>query len=221
MTASGQISEVIICDDHYVSALGIEALLRDYSRDCSSPPLQVRTASTGEMALDFFAQQEPDLIMVDLGLPNMSGLEVIKQIRASSSTARVIVLTGLSEPDTLHQVYQLKVNGILKKMNTGQNLNDALNFIKANPGKTYVDSSVDGILRTTADKNITPREYEVLELMTQGLTSDEIAGRMKCAVTTIKTYRARIMNRSGARNSAEMMAWYLKRNGKKDFGSRV
>ncbi len=214
MASSGGFSNVIICDDHYVSALGIEALIRGYSQNT----LQIRVASTGKMALEFFRQNAPDLFVVDLGLPDMSGFEVIKQVRVSSPASRVIVLTGQSDPLVLQQVLGLNVAGILRKMNTGLNLSEALSFMKESPDKTYLDSSVERILQSTSDQTVTPREYEVLELMAQGHTTEEIAKRMNCAVTTVKTYRARIMNRSGVRNSAEMIAWFLKRNGKTDFG---
>ena len=106
-------------------------------------------------------------------------------------------------------------------MGTGQNLSEALAFLKVNPDKIYLDPSVNSILHTSIDQALTRREYEVLELMSQGCTSDEIATKMKCSVTTVKTYRARIMNKSGARNSSEMMAWYLRGNGNKDFGSNT
>ncbi len=210
MNPAANFSDVIICDDHYVSALGIAALLRDFSQN----PLQIRMASTGKMALNFLAEKNPDLITVDLDLPDMSGLEVIKKVRAHSPKSLVIVLTGMSEPQTLQQAHNFKVSGILRKINTGHNLNEALQFLKMNQDKTYLDSSVESILRMSTDQALTPREHEVMELMRQGFTSDKIAEKMKCAVTTIKTYRARIMNKSGARNSAEMMAWYLKGNRK-------
>lgn len=215
MVSLANFSNVIVCDDHYVSALGIEMLLREYLPN----NLRVRTSSTGKKALDLINQEAADLIIVDLGLPDISGIDVIKQIRARSVQSRIIVLTGTTEPHILRQVYQLKVNGILRKMSTGLNLKEALNFLKINQEKTYLDPSVNSILQTSADQALTRREYEVLELMAQGHTSDEIAEKMKCSVATVKTYRARIMNKSGARNSSEMMAWYLKGNGNKNLGS--
>lgn len=208
-------SNIIICDDHYVSAVGVETVLREQSQKS----IRVRRATTGKKALEYLNQEAPDLIIVDLGLPDMSGLDVVKHIRENQIQSRVIVLTGLSSPHILRQVYQLKVNGILRKMSTGQNLSEAMNFLKLNSDKTYLDPSVTGILRESDGPALTPREFEVMELMADGHTSEEIARKMNCSITTIKTYRARIMNKSGARNSSEMMAWYLKGNGKTNFGS--
>lgn len=217
MASVTDFSNIIICDDHYVSALGIEMLLRE----CSQKNLQIRIASTGKKALDYIHQEPADLIIVDLGLPDISGLDVIKQIRNGSNQPYIIVLTGASESHILRQVYQLKVNGILRKTSTGKNLGEALHFLMIHQDQTYLDPSVSSLLQTSVDQAPTRREYEVLELMAQGLTSDEIAKKMNCSITTIKTYRARIMNKSGARNSSELMAWYLKGNGNKNLGSHT
>lgn len=201
-------SNVIICDDHYVSAIGIEMLLSQYA----ARPLNIRKASTGEKVLELFAQKSSDLLIVDLGLPGISGIEVIKQVRHLSPSSKIIVLTGQNEPHLLRQVYQLKVSGILRKMGTGKNLGDALNFLKSNADKTYLDASVTSILDDQTQTSPTPREYEVLEWMSKGHTSKETAKEMNCSLSTIKTYKARIMNKSGAKNSAEMISWFLKRN---------
>ena len=88
MTPLSTFLNVIICDDHYVSALGIETLLREHS----PKNLRIRTASTGKKALDFLDQETPDLILVDLGLPDISGVEVIKQIRERATKPRILVL---------------------------------------------------------------------------------------------------------------------------------
>lgn len=210
MDTSKELSNVIICDDHFVSAIGVEMLLCQYS----PYPLNIRKATSGKKALELFDQKSPDLMVIDLGLPDMSGLDVIKKIRETSTTSKIIVLTGQSEPHLLRQVYQLKVNGILKKMNSGKNLGEALNFLKTNSDKTFLDSSTQSLLEVQETYVPTKREYEVLDLMSKGHTSEEIADQLQCSIPTIKTYRARIMNKSGVKNSAEMISWYLKGNSK-------
>ncbi len=215
MSSATNFSNIIICDDHHVSALGVEMLLRNYIPN--SP--QIRVASNGKKALELFIQKIPDLMIVDLDLPDIHGREIIKQVRKISPSLRVIVLTGIDEAHTLRQVYQLKVQGILRKTGTSQNLGDALHSAKVNESKTYLDFSVSNLLQAVTDKALTPREYEVLELMAKGHKSGEIAEKMKCSVATVKTYRARIMGKSGARNSAEMMAWFLKGNRNKNGSS--
>jgi DNA-binding NarL/FixJ family response regulator len=215
MPAALKISEIVICDDHHVSALGVELLLRK----ASAEPLEIRTATSGKMALEFFAQKAPHLAVVDLGLPDIAGLAVIKQLNAMSPACKVIVLTGQSEPHLLQQACLLKVNAVLRKTDTAENLYAALENIRQNSNSVYLDPSVERIFLGSSGEALTRREHEVLQLIASGLPSHEIAKKLDCAVTTIKTYRARIMSKSGSRNSAEMVAWFLKGNGNGDFGS--
>lgn len=210
MSNHNELSNVIICDDHFVSLIGIEMLLGQYF----PYPLNIRKATTGKKAIELFTQKLPDLMVIDLGLPDISGIEVVKKIRETSITPKIIVLTGMSEPHLLRQVYQLKVSAILRKMNSGKNLEEALNFLKTKNGNTYLDPSTQSILEIQEIYVPTRREYEVLELMSKGFTSEEIAGHLKCSIPTIKTYRARIMDKSSTRNSAEMISWFLKGHGK-------
>lgn len=211
-------SNIIICDDHYLTALGVEMTLTQNSLHS----LNIRKATTGKEALKLFTQEEPHLLLIDLNLPDMSGIDVIKEIREIETTSKIIVLTGQSEPYLLKQVCQLKVNGLLKKSDTGKNLYEALEFIRTNGhDKMFIDSSIQKILNNEETYIPTKREYEVLELMSQGLTSEKIALKLDCSLSTIKTYRSRIMDKSGSRNSAEMVSWFLLRNGKDNLGSNT
>lgn len=208
---SKAISKVLICDDHYLTALGIEMILTNQS----PAPVTILKATTGKAALELHDESSPDLLVLDLNLPDMSGLEVIRKIREAKGMAKIIVLTGQNEAYLLRQVYNLKVNGLLKKSNSEKNLFDALHFIRTNESnRIYLDTFMQSILEDEEIYVPTKREYEVLELMTQGLTSERIAQALECSVATVKTYRSRIMEKSGSRNSAEMIAWFLKRHGK-------
>ncbi|MBY0415388.1 MAG: response regulator transcription factor [Bdellovibrionales bacterium] len=112
MSNLNEISNILICDDHFVSAIGVEMLLNQHF----PYPLNVKKGTSGKEVLQLLNQESPDLLIIDLGLPDISGLEVIRQIRKSSATLKIIVLTGLNDPHILKQVHQLKVNGILKMM---------------------------------------------------------------------------------------------------------
>lgn len=210
-------SSILIVDDHPVSAYGMESILRAYFPE----NVQMRKAYAGNIALDLMLQQSPDLAIVDLDLPDISGLKVIKGIRANSPSTRIMVITGTSDPQLISQVYQLHVDAILRKTHTDHNLQEAIQCIINCSGTTYLDPSVQGILRLTEGKALSMREHEVVGFMIEGLTSSEIAARMKCSLATVKTFRARIMNKSACRNSAEIVAWYLKGNRKRNLGSKT
>lgn len=215
---SYQLSNIVICDDHFLTALGVEIILSQNFPHF----LNIRKASTGKEALELYKQKQPDLLLIDLNLPDISGLEVIREILKSPTNSKILVLTGLTEPYLLKQVCQLKVNGLLRKSDTSKNLTEALNFIRTpGQGKMYLDPFIQALLENEEIYIPTKREFEVLELMSQGLTSEKIAQKLDCSVATIKTYRARIMEKSVSRNSAEMVSWFLLRYRKDNFGSNT
>ena len=215
MATAKPLSNVLICEDHYVSAVGAEILLRKLLPE----PIRVRIATTGTNAVALAAQETPDLALIDLAMPDLPGLEVIKALRAQCPATRLVVLTAMDDAALIRQVYQLRVDAILRKTQTDQNLREAIQHLGVRRGKTFLDPPMQKVLQRSEGRSLTPKEYEVVNLMAEGLTSQEIAKRMKCSISTVKTYRARIMNKSGARNSAEIMAWHLKGNAKASFGS--
>ncbi|MNL23860.1 Virulence factors putative positive transcription regulator BvgA [compost metagenome] len=207
-------TKIILCDDHYISLLGIESILRKKLRE----QISVQTATTGEAALDLFKTSLPHLVIIDLGLPKMQGLEVIKKIRELSQACLIIVMTASTDVHLLQQTLKSGINGLLQKTDSAANIESALDAVMTSPTSVYLDASIKKLLAGAEGSPLTKREFEVLNLMVEGLTSQEIALRMDCSVTTIKTYRVRIMNKSCARNSAEMIAWFLKGNSKRNFG---
>ena len=192
----------IVCDDHFVSAVGLKALLTEYFSG-----VRVSITSSGVQALELGFNDPPDLAIIDLGLPDMSGIDVVRALRERLSQCQIIVMTGSTDARLLREAVGLKPNAVLLKHRSEQNLHDA--FAARAP---YVDPVIQKILDMPSEARLTARELEVLKLMSQGLTSRRIADQMKCAVTTVKTYRSRIMTKTNSKNSSEMMAWFLKGN---------
>lgn len=202
-----KLRSAIICDDHYISIIGIDALLkRRY------PNMNLWHATSGEEALRLFHLHGPDLILIDMGLPTLSGLDVVRNIRASSPTCGILILTGSDDKHLLQQAVQSGANGVLRKLHSAHNIESALDMLTSEFGESYIDPAVKTLLGSENGHPLSKREYEVMNHIVKGLTGPEIADVMGCSLTTVKTYRARILNKSGCRNSAELMAWYLKRN---------
>ncbi|QDK44864.1 hypothetical protein DOM22_06655 [Bdellovibrio sp. ZAP7] len=210
-------SRIILCDDHYISLLGIESILRKKLHN----QVIIQTATTGETALELFKASLPDLVFIDLGLPKMQGLEVIQSIREIKPTCQIFVLTASTDTHLLQQAFKAGISGLLQKNNSSANIESALDFVMHSPGATYMDTGIKLLLEGHGGAALTKREYQVLTFIVEGLTSAEIALKMDCSITTIKTYRVRIMNKSGARNTAEMIAWFLKGNSKRNLGSHT
>ncbi|MFM6929593.1 MAG: response regulator transcription factor, partial [Bdellovibrio sp.] len=131
----------------------------------------------------------------------------------------ILVLTGSTDTHLLRQALKAGINALLQKSNSAANIEEAVAAVTNSPNSLYMDSEIKMLLDGTTEMALTKREYEVLNLIVDGLTSQEIAQRMDCSITTIKTYRVRIMNKSGARNTAEMIAWFLKGNSNRNFAS--
>lgn len=208
-----QFLNILLCDDHYISLVGIDTILTK----AFNGNMKVRYSESGEEALELFEKEKPDLMILDLGLPRMSGLDVIKAIRAQSSECKLIVLSGSEDPQLLQQVTAQKVNAILRKSNSIHHLLEAFEAIYQSSETTYLDPAITRFLKDSSTLTLSPREYEIVELMSQGLTAQEIADHLGCSIATIKTHRMRIMNKSGARNASEILAWFLtKRKANRD-----
>lgn len=201
------ITDIIVCDDHYISAIGVESLLKKIL----SEKINFRIASSAEETLSLFQEQEPDLLFLDLGLPKKSGLELLKELAPFKKKCRIIIMTGADDPILFQQVIKQNIHGLLRKSHSENNLREAIDYLYGKKDGLYIDPSVASLLKEDLAMPITPREFEVLELMSKGYTSQEIADSFSCSLSTIKTYRMRIMNKTGARNASEMIAWFLKK----------
>lgn len=210
-----QFSNVLICDDQYISVIGIESVLRKIQ----NLDFQVHHAFSGKEALAVYDNRKPDLVILDLNLPDLSGLEILKAMRLHTHQAKVIVLSGSDDPYLFQQVIQQNANAVLRKLNSHQNIQEAVDFIRRGENSVFIDPSAESLMKNSMNLSLTRREYEVVQLIAQGLTGQEIADKLGCSLATIKTYRMRIMNKSGARNSSEILAWFLTKGNVKRDGS--
>lgn len=168
----------------------------------------MRHASSAEEAISLIKNASIDLLIADFGLPKMSGLDLIKNLKSEGYKGQIIVLSGSDNPQLFQQALELKVQALVHKTNSSETLKEAIRSCQDSTG-TYIDPSVSRILKQNTGGTLSNRELKVLELMSQGLTSKEIAGAINCSITTVKTYKVRMLNKSGARNSAELLAWFL------------
>lgn len=198
--------KILFCDDHYISLIGLESVLRE----ATSEDLTIQKTINGEQAIEVLRKNTPDLFIVDLGLPDISGLELIKYAKNQSNKIKIIVLTASNDSNLLKQLISFDIQALLQKDNSAENILEALKHIDQGASDTYFDEVMLRLMSAPSDKTLSVREQEVLQLMVQGYTSKEIAEKMRCSINTVKTYRVRILNKSGSRNSAEVTAWYLK-----------
>ena len=195
MTAS-----VLVVDDHPVVRDGVTLLLR------SDPSLRlIGAAESGRVALARVAELQPDLILLDLRLPDMLAPEVIAGLRQVHPGGRIVVFTAHGDHQGLRAALDAGANGCLLKDVAGTDLVSALRRVLR--GERVVDPRIlpdqgqqsDALARS----GLTRREYEVLRLAAQGQTNPEIAETTGLTRNTVKTYLQSALHKLGARNRVE------------------
>jgi len=201
-----QISDVLLCEDHPFVQLGLEVSLSKLLPNLKS----LRKSALGKEALGMIATQKPDLAFIDLGLPDMSGVDVIRSLKQSYPDLKIIVVTNCDNGATLLEVQRLGVSGIMQKISSQEQLQGILAevFLRKD-GLPVLDKNTEGILKSQEAVELTPREYDVLQEVVQGKSNQQIADKLGCAVTTVRFHRANILDKTGVRNAAELTAWFL------------
>ncbi|MBX3020549.1 MAG: response regulator transcription factor [Bdellovibrionales bacterium] len=201
-----RIHDVLLCEDHPFVLMGLEVVLKNLI-----PGLQrLRKSTTGEEAIGMARKQKPDLALVDLGLPDMGGGELIQQLKQLWPDLKIIVVTNCDNVSTLSQVKRLGVCGIMQKISSSDHLQQILEeAFSKNPKTPAMDPFTSSLLKNHEDIEFTPREYEVLQEIIQGLSNQQISEKLGCALTTVRFHRANILEKTGIRNAAELTAWFL------------
>jgi two-component system response regulator DevR len=206
---------VVVVDDHPVVRAGVIALLG------ADPLLEVvGEAGSAEEALALIDRLSPDVVVLDIRLPGMSGIEAGKSLILGRGDVRVVMLTSFSNHGVFRAALQLGVHGIVKKDSARVVLRHAVRTVGS--GGRYVDPEVESRLSAeTADarrrpkhsRRLTLMETQVLELLPEGLTNKEIAGLLGVSVTTVKTHLAHAMGKLELRSRSEAAASFALRDG--------
>ncbi len=207
-------ARVLLADDHAVLRAGLRLLLD------AQPDLQVvGEAGDGGEALALAAQLQPDLILLDLTMPGLSGLEALPAVRKAAPAARILILTMHDDEGYVRQALSHGAAGyVLKKAADGELISAVRAVLR---GEVYVHPALTralledlipagaGHLPADPWATLSEREQEVLRLVALGHTSAEIADRLSLSVKTVETYRARGMEKLGLRTRAALVQFAL------------
>ena len=198
---------VVLADDHTLVRAGIRALLE------SIEGVQVVAESgDGRETLDLIARHLPDVALLDIGMPGLNGLEVLRRVAAVSSRTRVVILSMHAEPLYVSRALGAGAAGYLIKGASVEELPLAIQAVTQ--GQTYLTprvsrSVVDGFLRDTAASDplagLTGRQREILQLLAEGKSMRDIAGLLDVSIKTVETHRARLVERLGVRDMAGLV----------------
>jgi DNA-binding NarL/FixJ family response regulator len=201
----GKRISVLCVDDHQIVREGIVSVIG------RQPDMQVTGAATnGVEAVEMFRENPPDVTLMDLQLPLLSGLEAIRQIRAANAEAKIIVLTTHQGDESIHQALAAGAATYLLKESV---LDDLAAVVRAvHDGKKPLHEDVQRILANRADHApLTARELEVLDLVAHGLTNRQIAHSLAVKEETVKMHVRNIMDKLQVQDRTEAVTLALRR----------
>jgi DNA-binding NarL/FixJ family response regulator len=196
---------VLVVEDHPIMRLGIAAIID------AQPDMKVcGQAESGADAVRLFHKRRPDITLMDLRLPGMSGLDALRAIRRDDPSARCVVLTTYEGDEDIHQALQAGAAGYLIKAMSHDTLVDALR--KVHSGTRFLPAPVAQSLATrTPNSDLSPREREVLSLMVQGKSNKDIGGALKITEATVKCHVSVILERLGVTDRTQAVIAALQR----------
>lgn len=207
--------KIIIADDHMLVAQGIQKLLE---QDCEV----VRIVPDGRALLSSIADGEPDLLIVDISLPLLNGLDAARQIRKSCPHLKILVLTMHADKMFVIEAFQVGVSGYVLKQSVSNELQQAVREVLK--GNTYISPSVaQGLVEHLTqpgqgdvqaigkplESSLSTRQREVLQLVAEGRSNKEIAGILNVSAKTIEFHRTRIMKELGLKTRPELTKYAI------------
>lgn len=184
---------IVLVDDHLLVRAGIRALLE------SLPGYQVTAECTdGQQAIEEIERCRPDVVLLDIAMPGLSGIEVARLVRRSSPELRILILSSIDRREIVDQALEAGANGYLLKDFILDELQQALMAVMADqPFLSPKISSLPNQEQATRGEALTARQTEILRLVANGHTTKEIARELGISPKTVEFHRARLMQRIG------------------------
>lgn len=196
---------VLVVDDHPIVRLGIAAII-----DAQSDMRVCAQAGSGEDAVRLYRERHPDVTLMDLRLPGMSGLEALRAIRQHDPAARCVVLTTYEGDEDIHQALVAGAAGYVIKAMSHDTLVDALRKVHA--GFRFLPPPVARTLAVrTPNSDLSPREREVLALIVRGKSNRDIAAALRITEATVKCHVSVILQRLGVTDRTQAVVAALQR----------
>jgi len=177
----------------------------------------VGTAADGEAAVELVARELPDVVLMDLRMPRLDGVEATRRIRAGHPETQVIVLTTYADDESIMAALQAGARGYLTKDSGVEEIRRAIEAVRS--GQAPLDPAVQarlvhrvaGTAAARQPDELTAREVEVLRLIAAGLNNQEIAGRLFISEATVKTHVNNLFSKTGIRDRAQAVAYAYRR----------
>jgi two-component system, NarL family, invasion response regulator UvrY len=205
------VSKILIADDHAVVRAGIRQYLE------AEPSIrEIGEAASGHDTLEQLRAREWDLVLLDIFMPDQSGLDILRHIQTDYPKVRVLILSGLPEKQYAVSVLRAGASGYLPKESAPEDLIKAVQTVLA--GRRYVSPEVAELLVAGMDKDpgsqqherLSAREFQVLSKLASGRAVSEIAEELQLSVKTVSTYRSRVLEKMGLKTNADLTSYALR-----------
>ncbi len=205
--------KVFIVDDHTVVRKGLKALLaaKKYEIDV------VGDAESGDQAIPIVNQLEPDVILMDLEMPGMSGIETIKEIKKLQPDSRILVLTSFAEDKKVFDALHAGAYGYLLKDTSPDELVETIRSVYSEKltlpkefSHVLLDKKVENLEVPASQSGLTQRELDVLKCIAQGMSNKQIAQELTISTATIRTHVSKIMQKLNLENRTQAALFALK-----------
>jgi two-component system response regulator NreC len=201
---------LVLVDDHPVVRKGLKVLLEERFM-CEV----AGEAGTGAEAVDLIARVRPEVAILDVKLPDMSGFQVAFAVKQRSPETRIIMLSMHADEFHVEEALRSGADGYVVKDALENEIIDAVRAVTA--GKRYLSKMLDRSADSSAGsvdplRPLTRREREVFRLIAQGLQNKQIADKLFISLRTVETHRAKIMHKLGLRTPAELIHLAIRRN---------
>ncbi|MBV9224797.1 MAG: response regulator transcription factor [Acidobacteriaceae bacterium] len=202
---------ILLADDHTIVRQGLKLILS------SHPDLRVvGEAANGKEAVELAAKLKPDIVLLDVAMPELNGIEATRKMVEANSRLRVLVLSMHKEAVYVREILRAGARGYILKDAIDTELLNAVRSVARGDG--YISPAVSGALLSDYRKDVTdpvdllsPREREVLQLIAEGKTNKEIATKLNLSVYTVDSHRGKIMEKLNLHSTGELVRFAIKR----------
>ena len=206
--------KIYIVDDHPLFRQGIRTYIQLHHLFNV-----VGECGDGETALQYLVNHQVDILLIDLNIPKIDGISLIKELKKLQNNCKIIVISQSLNDEAIYQLSLLGINGAIQKTDPNEEIIKALEIVSNNGNyiTPFISQKLFRFIQSNnhtqnikpSKINMTPRELEIARLVSEGKTNKLIAQKLSCSEFTVKTHKANFMRKIGAKNAVEVSRWVL------------
>jgi DNA-binding NarL/FixJ family response regulator len=205
--------DIIIVDDHLIFRQGLKSLIT-----AENFATVIGEASNGKEFLDLLSSLKPDLVLMDIDMPHMNGIEATQRALGIMPDLKIIIFTMFGDEEYYYKMIDLGVKGFILKSSGINELEKAIHEVIL--GESYFSNELlrkiinnfsrKNVQKSTENAGLTDRELEILQQICLGLNNEEIAQKLFISATTVKTHRSNLLEKTGCKNTPALILYAIK-----------